>query len=172
MAHELTVQELSDQASGTGLKTYLAASLLAHIAHRHPELKARCQALSKWELPSQPRALRRFYAPPVAGTRGVLFQTIREVSEELGLRIDFDDAYGYNSQRFGADTAPGVTLGWVDDRHQDLLSFAQRDPDALVLRHYAKLDQKTLEELSQEKTWAADLEVASSPAPRRSPGLR
>lgn len=169
MSDELTVQELSDQATPSGLKNFLTASILAHVAQQLPDQAFLCSRLSPWALPSAARPLRRFYAPPETGTRTVLLQVLQEVSEGLGIRIDFNDVSGYTSRRVGDDAAPGVTVGWVDDRHANLMKYAVADASALVLRHYASLDAKALEELGLEKTWSAE---PAPPAPARRPGPR
>lgn len=169
MSDELTVQELSDQATPSGLKKFLTASVLAHVAQQLPDQALRCHQLSPLPLPGAARSLRRFYAPPETGTRGVLIQVLKEVSEDLDIRIDFNDVSGYTSRRVGDDAAPGVTVGWVDDRHANLMKYAVSDGNALVLRHYANLDAKALEELALEKTWAA---APQPPLAARRPGLR
>jgi hypothetical protein len=156
MSDELTVQELSDQATPSGLKKFLTASVLAHVAQHHPHLALACQQLSPWPLSSRP--LRRFYAPPSTGTRGILLEVLGEVTQALGIRIDLNDVSGYTSRRVGPDGAPGVTLGWVDDRHANLMRYALTDSSALVLRHYAQLEGSALQELALEKTWGASPE--------------
>lgn len=167
MSDGLTVQELHDQSTPSGLKKFLTASVLAHVAQHHPSLAQQCAHYSPWVLPADPRALRRFYAPPETGTRNILLQVLKEVAEDVGVRIDFSDVSGYNSRRVGEDTAPGIAIGWVDDRHDFLLSFALKTPDTLVLRHYASLDAQAIAALASERSWSAP-----APQARRSLGPR